>query len=376
MAAMSRSVEALEKDCAAWLRVPAAVATGYGRSSALLAFQVVRATRGCSSSECEILVPNFICRQVPEAVCRAGATPRFYPVRRDLVMCPEDLRAARTPNARAALVPHYFGQIQPHIGDLARTCRELEITLIEDCALALDAHTRDGQPAGTFGELAIFSLTKSDWCFGGGILIARESAHARLARAFQTAEFVPARGGALTYGLLRRADFASNRPTRARLADFAGQWVERLCGMRGANFYDAARYDSLMPAFAARRARHLLRNLTATTARRRQILAALYEALRDTPLLYRPQLDPGDAGSFLLLQSPDGHAAEWREQAAAAGVTLRLVWPAYQESEPAQASADLAWLADHLLFLEIHSRLTSGEIAHIARMLKKLAGCM
>jgi len=376
MAAMSRSVEALEKDFAAWLRVPAAVATGYGRSSALLAFQVVRATRGCSSSVCEILVPNFICRQVPEAVCRAGATPRFYPVRRDLVMYPEDLRAARTPNARAALVPHYFGQIQPHIGDLAQTCRELEITLIEDCALALGAHARDGQPAGTCGELAIFSLTKSDWCFGGGILIARESAHARLARAFQSAEFVPARGGALTYGLLRRADFASNRPTRARLADFAGQWVERLCGMRGANFYDAARYDSLMPAFAARRARHLLRNLAATTARRRQILSALYEALRDTPLLYRPQIDSGDAGSFLLLQSPDGHAAEWREQAAANGVTLRLVWSAYQESEPAQASADLAWLADHLLFLEIHSRLTSGEIDYIARTLKKLAGCM
>lgn len=146
--------------------------------------------------------------------------------------------------------------------------------------------------------------------------------------------------------------------------------------MRGVNFYDAARYDSLMPAFAARRACHLLRNLAATTSRRRQILAALYEALRDTPLLYRPQIDSGDAGSFLLLQSPDGHAAEWREQAAAAGVTLRLVWPAYQEPEPAQASADLAWLADHLLFLEIHSRLTSGEVDYIARTLKKLAGCM
>ena len=376
MAAMTRSVEALEKDFAAWLGVPAALATGYGRSAALLAFQVVHATGNGPSGACEILVPNFICRQIPEALRRARATLRFYPVGRDLAIRPEDLRAACTPSTRAALVPHYFGQAQPHIAALAEACRELQITLLEDCALALGAQASTGQPAGTFGDLSIFSNTKSDWCFGGGLLTARDSARAQQARSFQSAEFVPACGSALAYGLLRRADFASNRPSRARLADFAGRWLEWLCGMRGANFYDAARYDSYMPAFAARRARRLLKNLAATTARRQRILAAFYEALRDTPLLFRPQLDPGDAGSFLLLHAPGGHAAEWRERAAANGVTLRLVWPAYKQPEPEQASADLAWLADHLLFLEVHPGLSEGEIDHIVRTLKKLAGEM
>jgi len=376
MAAMPRAVEALEKDFASWLGVSGAVATGYGRAAACLALEVLGAAWDGESFNGEVLVPNFICGQIPAAVRAAGARPRFYSVRPDLVIRPQDLGAVANSRSKVVLIPHYFGRLQPLLGELLAVCEKLDMTPVEDCALALGAAGADGRLAGRFTDLAIFSLTKDAWCYGGGLLATRDITFLERANALSAVQLLPAPGRALSYGLLRRADFAANRPTRARMADFAGRWLERLCGMRGANFYDAARYDSLMPAFAARRARHLLRNLAATTARRRQMLAAFYEALRDTPLLYRPQFDPGDAGSFLLLQSPDGHAAAWREQAAANGVTLRLVWPAYQESEPAQASADLVWLADHLLFLEIHPGLTTGEIAHIARTLKKLAGCM
>jgi hypothetical protein len=54
-------------------------------------------------------------------------------------------------------------------------------------------------------------------------------------------------------------------------------------------------------------------------------------------------------------------------------VTLRRCWPAYQVIEGLRASTDLAWLAEHLLVLEIHPRLTGGEIEHIASTLEPLA---
>ena len=374
MAGMVSAVQSLERDFASWLSVPAAIATGFGRSAAFLAVQAVAAMSDGNARASEVLVPDFICCQIPEAVRLAGATPRYYRVPRDLMIRPEHVRGYITPITSAVLVPHYFGRVQPHITELARACDELAIVLIEDCALALRATSLQGQLAGTFGGLAVFSLTKSDWCYGGGLLAAREIVVARCARALLASKFTNAPRLAWAYGLLRRADCASNRPTCARIAELAGRRLERFCGMRGGNFYGTGRFDTSMPAFAARRARRLLQSLPDTVARRRQILAAFYEALRDTPFLFRPEFDPGDVGSFLLLHAPGGNASDWREQAAAAGVTLRLVWPAYQEPEPTQASADLGWLAGHLLFLEIHPQLSEDEVAHIVRILKNLAG--
>jgi len=371
---MPRAIEALERDFSAWLGVPDTVATGYGRSAAYLAIHSLTRRIDSRTSKCEVLVPNLICRQIPDAVRLAGAEVRYYRVPRDLVIRPEHLHAMVTSQTRAAIVPHFFGRVQPLLADLARTCRELGIVLVEDCALALGAITADGHMAGACGGMAIFSFTKSDWCYGGGLLTARDPLCAQHARLRVTSEFANAARSAWDYGLLRRADFASNRPSRARAAEFVGRWVERVCGMRGRNFFDFADFHCAMSMAAARRARRVLRELPTTISRRRQILAALYEALRDTPLLFRPQPDSGDTGSFLLLCSTDGAAARWRELAAEAGVTLRLIWPAYQELEPAQGSPDLSWLASHLLLMEIHPELSTREIHHIVGVLKRLAG--
>src|SRR5574341_316196 len=142
---MSRAIEALERDFADWLGVPEAVATGYGRSAASLAIHSLTRMLDSRAPECEVLVPDLICRQIPEAVRLAGAGVCYYRVQRDLVIRPEDLRAVVKPQTRAAIVPHYFGRAQPFLADLARTCRELGIVLIEDCALALGATDTDGR---------------------------------------------------------------------------------------------------------------------------------------------------------------------------------------------------------------------------------------
>lgn len=368
------AVETLEREFAETLGVPGAVATGYGRGALLLALEAV----GVGGAD--VAVPNFICSQVPEAVRRAGGRAVFYPVRLNTTIHPDDFRDALTPRTRAAIVAHYFGEPHRNIAVLAEICRRRSIVLIEDCALAL------GSSAGTTGDLATFSFTKSDWCYGGGIVTTAVRDWLPRLRALRAERFCPAERLARLYGRLRRADFAANRPSRARVAEVAGREMQRLFArrepaLRDANFYDAAPFDSLMPEFAARRAIVILSRLRAATARRITICDAITDrvaASAGAPPLLVPHTFGIDAetstANHAFLGLTVRREAEKKldhiiARAARKGVTLRRCWPAYQDLEPGQASDDLGWLAGHLLVLEIHPQLSGREVATIAEVL-------
>jgi len=360
---VSTAVEQFEREFAARYGFAGGVAAGYGRAALRLALEAIEVSGG------DVLLPDFVCAQVPEAVRRAGGTPIFYPVGKDLCVAPEEFRAAFTPTTRAAVAVHYFGRPLPSMGTLAKICRERRVPFIEDCALGLGA-----PGAGTHGDVALFSFTKSDWCFGGGQLAARSTELIARATALRDASFHAAPGLAFGYGLLRRADYVANRPARSWAAEFAGRTLETLSGFRARGFYDSGGYDTLLPGFAARRARRLLAELPANTAERRRIVEAICDSLGPARrVLFRPDASPQDACSFLLVQSESGQAFAWRERAAQAGVTLRLCWPAYQDSEAPRTNATLGWLAEHLLLMEIHPRLTERELQRIVRCLKDLA---
>ena len=127
-----RAVEKLEREFAAWLGVTGGVATGFGRSALALALEALSVRGGG-----DVLVPDFICAQVPEAVRRAGGRPVFYRVGRALRVNPAEFEAACTPQTRAAIVAHYFGRLLPEIRGLGEICRARGVALVEDCALAL-----------------------------------------------------------------------------------------------------------------------------------------------------------------------------------------------------------------------------------------------
>ncbi len=370
---VTSAVEGLERDFAAQYGFDGAVAVGFGRAALRLALEAVEVRSG------DVLVPDFVCAQVPEAVRRAGGTPVYFPIAKDLTAAPDAFRAAITPGTRAAIVVHYFGRPLPTISALAEICREQNIPLIEDCARAL------GVPSiGAHGDTAIFSFTKSDWCYAGGLLAARSQEWIARARTFRDTSFRAAPGLALRYGLLRRADFIANRPARSRAAEFSGRTLEALSGFRVESFYDAGRFDALMPAFAARRASRVLETLPDVTSRRRKILEEVQGALGPaTRLLLRSDDFPQDSYAFLLLNvggpkpasTPfeSGRAHSWRERAAREGITLRHCWPAYQDCEPLQDTPAVRWLAEHLWLMEIHPGLTRTEVQRIARILRGLA---
>jgi len=354
------AAESLENQFAATLGFSGAVAAGFGRAALRLALDAL------DVRSADVLVPDFICAQVPHAARLAGARPVFYRVSADLTVSATQLATAITPATRAAIVAHYFGRPQPSLATLAQICRERRIALVEDCAMALGAGG-----VGAFGDASVFSFTKTDWCYGGGLLTARSPDLLERARAIRRSTFGPAASLARLYGLLRRADFAANRPARASLAEHCGRALQRLARIPEGNFYDAGRFDSLLPPFAARRAVRLLETLRDVTARRRAIVQRLYELLGPSArLLFRAEPDARDTAAFLLLRSDRGLARRWVERAAAANVTLRLTWPAYQDAAPGQGTTALRWLAEHLLLLEIHPHLNDAEVERIALCLR------
>ncbi len=360
---MASAVEDLESDFAALHRFAGAVAVGFGRAALRLALEAVE-VRGS-----DVLVPDFVCDQVPEAVRRAGGRPVAYEITEDLGVLPDAFRAALTPATRGAIAVHYFGRPLPSIGTLAQICRERRVPLIEDCALALGA-----EDIGANSSASVFSLTKSDWCHGGGLLTSRSPELLARARDIRESSFQPAPGLALCYGLVRRADFLANRPARSRGAEVAGRALETLSRFPEESFYDAGRFDTVLPGFAARRARRLLAELPSANARRRRIVDEICDSLGTARrVLFRPDACPKDCCSFLLLKCEAGNAHSWREQAARDGVTLRLCWPAYQDEETAHASPTLEWLAAHLLLMEVHPNMAGREVQRIVRCLRTLA---
>src|ERR1700694_2284439 len=127
--------------------------TTSGRAAIALALRVLKVTPGD-----KVLVPTYHCPTMIAPVVRAGAKPVFYPITASGGVDLDWLQGADLGGARALLVTHYFGIPQPMLGVRA-FCNAHRIALIEDCAHAFFGMS-DGVAVGSWGDLAIASLTK------------------------------------------------------------------------------------------------------------------------------------------------------------------------------------------------------------------------
>jgi hypothetical protein len=121
----------------------------------------------------EVLMPAYHCGLEVEPVVRAGLVCRFYDVTETFEPDPVELEALLGPRSRALYLIHYLGFAQDAPFWL-RWCRERGLLLIEDAAQAWLAST-GGQPLGSFGDLSIFSLTKTLGVPDGGVLLSSRS---------------------------------------------------------------------------------------------------------------------------------------------------------------------------------------------------------
>ena len=138
--------------------------TNSGRASILLALEML----GIGSGD-KVLVPTYHCPTMIAPVVARGAVPVFYPLDGTGLPKLECFNDQNLQGVRAILVAHFFGLPQP-LADVQRWCRRHGVRLIEDCAHALFGAS-DGRAIGSWGDLAIASLTKFLPVPEGGCLV-------------------------------------------------------------------------------------------------------------------------------------------------------------------------------------------------------------
>jgi hypothetical protein len=109
---------------------------------------------GCNGSE--ILIPEFICRDVLAAVHAAGAIPRYYQVNEDL----QPVRLPESAGVRAVLAVNYFG-IPQDLEVFRAYCSGNGAVLIEDNAHGFLGSDGNGALLGTRGDLGVTSYRKT-----------------------------------------------------------------------------------------------------------------------------------------------------------------------------------------------------------------------
>lgn len=124
----------------------------------------------------EVVLPALTFWVIPEIVRVAGFRPVFADVDPDtFLMTPETLARSIGPKTVAVVPTHLWG-LPCDMGGIIDIARAHRLAVIEDCAHALGA-TFKGQPVGTFGDAAFFSLQtlKPLNTYGGGMAVARDA---------------------------------------------------------------------------------------------------------------------------------------------------------------------------------------------------------
>jgi dTDP-4-amino-4,6-dideoxygalactose transaminase len=179
---------AFERDVADMVGLPAAVALSSGTAALHLALLAVGVQPGD-----EVLVSTFTFAASVNAIRYCGAEPVFIDSETSSWnMSPQLLRdeldrARRSGRLPAAVVVvDLYGQCADYDA-LLEPCRELGIPVVEDAAEALGATYR-GRPAGSFGDVGVFSFNgnKIITTSGGGMLVSADEALAARVRYLAT----------------------------------------------------------------------------------------------------------------------------------------------------------------------------------------------
>lgn len=223
-------VSALERELAELLGVENAIGISSGTDALLVALMALEIGPGD-----EVLCPAFTFFATAGCVARTGATPVFVDV--DPVTYNIDVRnaARRVTRRTKAIIPvHLFGQCAD-MEAIMQLAQQHKLAVLEDAAQSIGAIWRQ-QKAGAIGTFGAFSFypTKNLGGLGdGGLLVCRDEALARKARALRN------HGAEKTYyhsqvGGNFRLDALQAAFLRVKVKELAGYTARR---QQHANFY-------------------------------------------------------------------------------------------------------------------------------------------
>jgi perosamine synthetase len=131
----------------------------------------------------EVIVPSFTFAASANSIALCGAKPIFIDIdRKTFNLDYKLLESLITPKTKAIMAVHLYGLCADmrHINEVAK---KHNLFIIEDAAQA-HLSAIDGQTAGTFGDVAVFSFypTKNMTSGEGGMVVYKDTAHSRIAR--------------------------------------------------------------------------------------------------------------------------------------------------------------------------------------------------
>lgn len=315
----------------------------------------------CLRSGDTVLVPAYNCGSEIDALLDAGLRLLPYDQGPGLEADASHLADRIGPEVRALYVIHYFGHVQPQIAALRDLAFARGLKLIEDCALALGACSRDG-PAGSFGDAAVFSLSKFFALAGGGVLALPQATSAPVfdqrgpghpaarALARRLVQSVLGEGGMNALRRIRRRGVSVTPTMRPDMpADY---------------YFSPALRNAAMPALSAK----LLSgsSLLEAAEARRVNHETLRAALTNLPELAAKPLPPACPPNLtVLVAERDRLAAALAEE----GIAVSPWWAGYHRDFDWTDQRRAAWLKDHGLALPVHQGLNTAAMMRIAEAL-------
>lgn len=147
---------------------------GVATCNGTVSLQLALAALGIGEGD-EVIVPDLTFAASASAVMHAGARPVLVDVDPDTwCISLEAIERAITPRTRAVMPVHVFGRPAP-MSEIAALAKSRGLFVIEDCAEAHGARY-DGQPVGSFSDIASFSFfaNKIITTGEGGICLAND----------------------------------------------------------------------------------------------------------------------------------------------------------------------------------------------------------
>ncbi|SEK80174.1 DegT/DnrJ/EryC1/StrS family aminotransferase [Nitrosovibrio tenuis] len=323
--------EALERELADYIGVAEVISVNSGTDALLLSLKAL----GIGVGD-EVIVPSFTFFATAEAVCLAGAQPRFADCSsRRYNIDIDSIRRALTSRTKAIIAVHLFGE-PADLAPLQELCARHGLWLIEDAAQAIGARYRGGG-VGSFGITGAFSFypTKNLGAYGdAGAISCNDPALSKRLRRLRN----------------------HGRESRYRHGEIG--------------------YNSRLDEIQAAVLRVKLPYLNSWNAQRRQIAAQYQTALRDTVCRWPTPLENSvPVYHQFVVTHPQRDALQvfLAEQGIATGVFYAIpchLQPVFSAFHASLALPQAERLAAQVLALPIYPELLEETVAHIANWIQ------
>jgi len=374
-------IQEFEQHFAEYHAMRHAIATSYGRMAFYYILKGLDFPRGS-----EIIFPALTFWVVPEMARVLGFRPVFVDIDpATFNIDPAKIEAAVTPNTRAIIPTHLYGQ-PCDMDPILKIARSHKLAVIEDCAHALGARY-GGRKVGTFGDASFFSfqMLKPLNTYGGGMALTNDDTLASRIRSLAEAEEFPRAKDVfkkILFGNLQRKLIG---PYGFTFTMFLAFYIASFFGD-----YDLSRYlwekirplDPLPDSYRKRYTNvqaliglKMLEHIDAFNARNRAHATTLTAALKDVEGIQPPATRTNAESVYYQYCIRASDPDLLKHRAIRSGVDVEImhvdicnVLDVFGES---QTKCPVAESTEHTLQLPVYASLTEKDLKRIIEVIRR-----